>query len=216
MLQPGFPPGRAGLWPPHESVGARREPPSSPAAASAVQESPGSRGASAHAFLRPHKRRVPRESGERRQFALTGLLSGLRQSRAYRAGSLGEGGRAAPGASRERWLIPAVGSGGGSRPGQPSLAGTHGRWGLGGAGRSHRQRGRDGRAATGLCLSRRGVPRLGAVPRKRHSHRWCPPEPPRGRDLARDRRCPSPGTTPATGEPPGSCTRHPGGPAGAE
>lgn len=143
VLQPRSPPGAAagtasGCHTRRESVGTGEKPSCSwPSASLAARDSPGSRGASAQAFP-GHERRVPRESRERQQFALTGLLSGLRQSRAYRAGSLGEGGRAAPGASRERWLIPAVSGGGGCRPGQPVLAGS-------GAG--------TGSAAVVLCLS---------------------------------------------------------------
>lgn len=78
----------------------------SPATASATG-APGPR--CEHAALpRPPQRRVPREP-RAAAVALTGLLSGLRQSRAYGAGSRGEGGRAAPGAGGERGLIPARG-----------------------------------------------------------------------------------------------------------
>lgn len=87
------------------------------------------------ALPRPPERRVPREP-RAAAAALTGLLSGLRQSRAYGAGSRGKGGRAAPGASGERELIRARG-----RPAWLAHGHTGG------------QRGRAGGAAVGLGTS---------------------------------------------------------------
>lgn len=97
---------------------------------------------------------LPRESCERLQFALTGLLSGLRQSPAYRAGSRGEGGRAAPGASGERWLIPVAAAGLGSTRRCLALGEL---------------------AAVGpwLLVAMR---RLGGMAGKRHGHPWGVPE----------------------------------------
>lgn len=96
-----------------------------------------------HAALpRQPERRVPREP-RAAAVALTGLLSGLRQSQAYGAASRGKGGRAAPGASGERGLIRARG--------RPACL-AHG----GG------QRGRAGGAAVGLGTGTATARSLGA------------------------------------------------------
>lgn len=112
-----------------------------------------------HAALpQPPQRRVPREP-RAAAAALTGLLSGLRQSRAYGAGSRGEGGRAAPGASGERGLIWARG-----RPAWlahgPCATSGQGRWCCRGVGDEHGHRvprDRDPPESKG-CSSAGGLP----------------------------------------------------------
>lgn len=145
----------------------------SPATASAAG-APGLR--CEHAALpRQPQRRVPREP-RAAAVALTGLLSGLRQSRAYGAGSRGEGGRAAPGASGERGLIRARG-----RPAWPA----HGRWAAGQGRRCCRGAGDE------------------------HGPRPVP----RDRDPPQSKGRSSAGELPVQ---PGSCSRRPGRPVGAE